>query len=374
MQLRLLNFSSLVQNMAAATQAASTQLLDLTIGSVLRAVLEANAGIALWLQWLITRVLANTRAATSTGQDLDSWMADFAVIRLPASAAAGIVTFSRLTPGLPAAIPVGALARTADGTQSYTVVADAAHPAYAATAQSYTLDAASSAIDLPVLAATVGAGGNALAGAISLLATAIPGVDSVANAAPMENGRDAETDDALRARFRNFMDTRSRATARAIAYEIGKIQQGLTYVITENVDTLGNPRPGGFVVVVDDGSGLPSTALLTSVSAAIEAVRPIGSIFSVLSPAVVSVDITLTLALAPGAAQAMVIAAVGQAINSYANGLPIGAALTRSRIAQLAHDADAAVLNVAIVLLNNVGADITPPPHGVIKPATVVVS
>lgn len=374
MQLRLLNFPSLVQNMAAATQAASTQLLDLTIGSVLRAVLEANAGIALWLQWLIARVLANTRAATSTGQDLDSWMADFSVTRLPASAATGIVTFSRLTLGLAAAIPVGALVRTGDGTQTYAVVADEVNPAFSATTQSYALAANASAIDLPVLAVTTGAGGNALGGAINLLATAIPGVDSVANAAPMQNGRDAEADEALRRRFQNFMDTRSRATSRAIAFEIGKIQQGLTYVITENVDTLGNPRAGSFVVVVDDGSGAPSTTLLSSVSAAIETVRPIGSIFTVVPPTIVTVDIALTLTLAVGASQSVIFAAVGQTISAYAGTLPIGAALTRSRIAQLAHDADAAVQNVASVLLNNTGADVTPPAEGVIKPGTVVVS
>ncbi len=90
MQLRLLNFPSLVQTMAAAAQAASAQLLDLTIGSILRAVLEANAAIALWLQWLIALVLANSRAATASGADLDSWMADFAVARLPAVAATGV--------------------------------------------------------------------------------------------------------------------------------------------------------------------------------------------------------------------------------------------------------------------------------------------
>ncbi len=80
MQLSLQNFSSLVQTMAASVQAASRQLLDLTVGSVLRAVLEANASIALWMQWLILQVLQMTRAATSTGADLDSWMADFALV------------------------------------------------------------------------------------------------------------------------------------------------------------------------------------------------------------------------------------------------------------------------------------------------------
>lgn len=68
MQLSLQNFTTLMQNMAAAVQSASAQLLDLTVGSTLRAVLEANASVALWMQWLILLVLQTTRAATSTGQ------------------------------------------------------------------------------------------------------------------------------------------------------------------------------------------------------------------------------------------------------------------------------------------------------------------
>ena len=373
MQLRLLNFSSLVQTMAAATQAASAQLLDLTIGSILRAVLEANAGIALWLQWLIARVLANTRAATSNGQDLDSWMADFSVSRLPASVATGTVTFARLTPGFAASIPVGALVRTADGAQSFGVAGDPTHPAYDAAAQAYRLPAGGSAIDLPVQAAVAGRAGNARAGAVSLLATAIPGVDSVTNAAPMANGRDAESDSALRARFQDFMDTRARATARAIGYAIGGIQQGLAWRIAENTDTAGNPRPGSFVVVIDDGSGMPSAALLAQAGTAIEAVRPIGSVFAVQPPVILIVDISLALTLAQGAATASIGAAVAQAIAAHASTLPIGAPLARSRIAQLAHDADPAVLGVANVLLNNLAADATPPALGVIKPGAVVV-
>ena len=66
MQLSLQNFSTLVEGMAASVQGAAS-LLDLTVGSVLRAILEANAAVALWLQWLIVQVLATTRLATSTG-------------------------------------------------------------------------------------------------------------------------------------------------------------------------------------------------------------------------------------------------------------------------------------------------------------------
>ena len=78
--------------MAAAVEASATQLLDLTVGSTLRAVLEANASIGLWMQWLILQVLRTTRAATSNGADLDSWMADLTLTRLPAVAATGTVT------------------------------------------------------------------------------------------------------------------------------------------------------------------------------------------------------------------------------------------------------------------------------------------
>ena len=69
MQLPLQTFTSLVQGMAAAVQAASAQIFDLTIGSTLRAILEATASIGLWMQWLILQVLRMTRAATSNGPD-----------------------------------------------------------------------------------------------------------------------------------------------------------------------------------------------------------------------------------------------------------------------------------------------------------------
>ena len=126
MQLSLRSFNALVQSMAAAVEASATQLLDLTVGSTLRAVLEANASIGLWMQWLILQVLRTTRAATSNGADLDSWMADLTLTRLPAVAATGTVTFSRFTPGMSALIPVGALVRTADGTQTFAVSVDTA--------------------------------------------------------------------------------------------------------------------------------------------------------------------------------------------------------------------------------------------------------
>ncbi len=374
MQLQLQTFTSLVQNMAAAVQSAATQLLDLTVGSTLRAVLEANASIALWIQWLILQVLQVTRAATSSNSDLDSWMADFSLIRLPAVPASGTVTLSRFTPTAPAFIPTGALLRTADGTQTFSITAAASNPAFSLTQNGYTLTAGAATIDVPVQAAVPGASGNVLAGAISLLATAIPGIDEVTNAHSFLNGLDSETDNAFRARFTKFIDSRSRATPLAVGYAISKIQQGLQYAIQENTDPSGSLHLGNFVVTVDDGSGSPSPALLSAVSAAVEAVRPVCSTFTIQPPAILLADVSLTLTVGPGGSLASAAAAAGNAIATFVNSLPIGATLPLTKIGQLAYAADATITNVSQIQINAAAADMTPSISGVIKAGTVAVN
>ena len=115
MQLNLKSFSQVVQDMGAALQGSASALVDVSVGSVVRAIFEANAGIALWIQWLVLQVLSMTRASTSVGADLDTWMADFGLVRLPATPASGTATFSRYALGLPALVPVGTQLKTADG-------------------------------------------------------------------------------------------------------------------------------------------------------------------------------------------------------------------------------------------------------------------
>ena len=192
MQLTLRTFNTLVQSMAAAVEASATQLLDLTVGSTLRAVLEADASIGLWMQWLILLVLRTTRAATSSGTDLDSWMADLTLTRLPAVAATGTVTFSRFTPSMSALIPAGALIRTSDGAQIFAVSMDTSQPAWSAASDGYIVAGGVISLDVPVTAQTPGSTGNVQASTITLLASALPGIDSVNNVNALQNGLDAE--------------------------------------------------------------------------------------------------------------------------------------------------------------------------------------
>jgi len=374
MQLQLRNFSALVQSMAAAVQASSARLVDLSVGSVLRAVLEANAGVGLWMQHLVVRTLQATRAATSEGSDLDSWMADFSLTRLGASLAVGEATFSRTVTGLATIIPVGALVRTADGSRDFTVRADADHLAYDATRNGYRLLAEQATIAVPVQAVQSGGGGNILAGTLTQLASAIPGIDAVTNPAPMAGGRDAESDAAFRLRFQDYLDTRSRATTRAVAYAIAQVQQGLTFRIAENADAAGAARLGHFTITVDDGSGAPSVSLTDRITEAVDAVRPLGTTFTVRAPVCLPVDVALTLSLAPGANAAAVADSVRSAITVHVNSLGVGTALPISRIAQIAHDVDASVWGAGAITLNGAAADIVPSADTVLRAGTVTVA
>ena len=100
---------------------------------------------------------------------------------------------------------------------------------------------------------------------------------------------------------------------------------------------------------------------------AIDAVRPVGSIFSVQPPTVTSVAVSLTIAVAPGSAKAPVQSLVADSISAYINSLPIGAGLPLTRLAQLAYSASATVVNVSAVTVNGATSDVVVSPSGVMK-------
>jgi uncharacterized phage protein gp47/JayE len=374
MQLPLQNFSALIQTMAAGVQGAASQLLDLTVGSVLRAILEANASVALWLQWLIVRVLGVTRAATSTGPDLDSWVADFSFFRLPARIATGTVTLARYTATLGAFVPLATQIRSSDGSQSFSIMSDPTNSTYNAALGGYTLAAGIASISVPVVAAAPGAAGNIQAGTATVLASAIAGVDTVTNPLAFAGGADAEPDSDLRTRFANYIQTLSRATTSAIGSALEGLQQEIAYAIAENSDAAGNPMPGSFLVTVDDGSGSPPASLLSAAIGAVETMRPIGAGFAVQPPVIATANVTMAITVSDPTTQQSTVATVRAALESSINLLPIGAPLAWSRLAQIAYDASPLVTNVTGIVLNGGTADVTIPGHAVIKAGTVMVS
>jgi uncharacterized phage protein gp47/JayE len=374
MQLSLQNFTALVQTMAAAVQGAASSLLDLTVGSVLRAILEANASVALWLQWLIVQVLATTRLATSSGADCDSFGADFGFYRLGAVASTGQVIFSRFAPSIAAFIPVGTKIATADNSQTFLITADETNPAYGGSPAGYRLAANVASITLPATAANAGSGGNVQAGAVGLLTSAVAGVDTVTNSLAFTGGMDAESDVAFRARFSLYLAGLAKATQVAVGAAIAGIQQGLSYIVSENIDQTGAAQPGHFVVTIDDGSGAPPSWLLANVQQAVDAVRPVGSSFAVQGPAVSLANVSLSIATSPGASHQDAVAAVAAAIESYIASLGVGATLNYTRLPQLAYAAADSVANVSAVTLNGGTADLVPALFGVVRAGTVAVA
>ena len=365
--LALLNFATLVQTMGTAVLGRASAVIDLTVGSVARTILEANASVALWLQWLILQVLSMTRLSTSTGTNVDSWVGDFGMSRIPAVAASGQVTFSSYTTSQQRLIVPGVSVKTADGTQIFTVVADTTNAAWSAAQGGFVVAAGVASVTVTVQASVAGAAGNVQAGAIALIASAISGIDTVTNAASFTNGIDAETDAALKARFANYIASLSKATLPAVEYAISSVQQGLSYSVTENSTLGGVYEPGHFLVVVDDGSGAPPSTLLSTVYAAVDQMRPIGSTFEVHGPTLVGCTIGLTISVSVGASKPAIIGPVAQAIQSYVDALPIGGTLYLTRVVQIAYDTNSAITNVSAVTINSATSDLNPGPAGVVR-------
>ena len=373
MQLSLQTFQQLLQRSSAAVQSSASQLIDLSVGSILRAVLEANASIGLWVQWLIFQTLGMTRAATSNGADLDSWMSDFHLTRLTATPARGLVTFSRLLTGTAIAIPVGTLVKAASANISFLVIADTANAAWNAALSAYLLPASIATIDLPVAAQSGGADGNVTPGAITVLASAVPGLDFVSNSQAMSGGYDAESDSKFRDRFQAYIDSRSHATPAAVGYAIISLQQSLRYKIFENIDARGTEVPGQFFVIVDDGTGQPSASIISAVYAAIDKVRPVGSGFAVRPPDVVSVNVVITLSPSSAALQADTRARITKAVTTHMDQLPIGATLSITRLIEIAYRVGQFPENISGVSLNNVAADLSCSPYAVLKAQSITV-
>lgn len=353
------NFPQIVSQMATAIQASAKALTKFTSGSILRAICEAVAGVALWLQALILQVLAISRAATSTGTDLDSWCADFGFARLPAVTAIGRATAARFVSTLPAFVPVGAQFVTADGTQTFAVIADTNNTGFNVALNGYPIAAAVASVDVTVQAVNAGAQGNIAAGTLSQIASAIVGIDTVNNAANYNNGIDAETDIAVRARFVLFINGLSKGTKAAIQSAILGVQQGLNFTLDENFDYPGTtPDNGNFFVVFDDGSGTPPGSLLTAINTAVDLVRPFTSRFDVHNPTVVNLTILLTITAAPGFTKSALQPIVQAAVLAFVNGLGLGNSLSFTRVAQVAYDATPGIANVSAVTVNGGTADI----------------
>jgi hypothetical protein len=388
MQLSLLNKDQIVANATAAIQATAAAgglTISMNAGSAMLAMVEAAAGMFLWLQWQAVQLIGVSRLATSAGADVDSFCdTDFGCPRLTGTAASGPCTFARYSPSNAAIIPVGTQVKTVDGSQSFTVIADSTNAAWQVPnasypAGSFLIPAGTASIVCTVQSAVVGAAGNVLAGTIGLVASPISYLDTVVNAAAFENGMSAESDVAYKARFGLYLIGLNKSTAIAIQSAILAISQNLTCAVLSNVQTIGGPFAASyFVVAVDDGTGATPSGTLNACAAAVAETQGLGAMGYVMQAPVVEAAVVMSLTCATAAIKAAALPLVQAAIAAYIEALPVStmsapAPLPYTILAKLAYDASPGVQNVTGITLNGGTADIGGSAGSVVRTASITV-
>lgn len=371
--------TTIVSTFAAGVQGRAAALVDFSVGSVLLAIGQAIGGVALWLQAMVLQVLLAARLATSSGSDVDTFVGDFELTRLPAAYASGQLTFTRLTPSASTPlIPVGATVQTPDGSVVVKVVADPTNGAFNVAANGYYIASEQSSVSVTAQAATPGTAANVAAGLLTVPTTTVQGVDTVINAAAFTGGTAAETDSALKSRFSAYILGLSKGDAYGVASAIRNMNVGVAYTLTDQYSYSGAFQSGYYYVVADDGSGYPSSTFLAAVTTALQAVKPLGVMFGVFGPRIVSANVSLILTTLPGYVHATVVAQVVAAITAGIQGLGLGVGLDVYQIAGWAIAVPGvAPGGVAGLTLNSLSGDAaTIAPNGQVRilPGTITAS
>jgi hypothetical protein len=370
-------FDALVQQQAAAMQVEANQqpskpALSFTPGAILLAIAQAVAGIALWLQASILNLLLVARAATSNGPDLDSWMAQFQVTRIPATAAnCSTVQLSRYSYTDAVTIIPGGLVMTTDGSQQFTIIADPTQAAWSAIAGGYVMGAGVSSCLVTAAASTLGLAANVAAGTITQFASGVLGADTVTNTGPATGGANAESDPALRARFWNYLQYLWRATAQAVTYAIQSIQAGLSVTIVDGYNEAGQFSPGCFVATVDDGSGNPPASLIARALVAVNATRALGIRGAVHGPTTLVVNVAGTIITASPTQDAT---AAQNAVAAYFAGVSLGGGISYFRLGAVMENASSTIVETNALTLNGASGDVAGLPTQKILLGTVTIS
>lgn len=392
------SFSVIVQTVAVGIQGRASALIDLSVGSPLRAIAESIAAVSLWLQALALQIMKVARLSTSGGIDVDTFVADFMPgmsgspitlpngspsPRLPQSNATGPVTFVRFTapttPPTSPFIPVGATVRTNDGSQTVSVLADAANTNFSPKLNGYLMPPTGTSLTVSAEALTPGPVGNITAGTATSLTTPLVGIDQVSNSLAFVGGQLAETDVALKVRFVLFILGLSRGNIYGVEFALASLNVAIAYTITDLKTYAGVSQPGFFYVVVDDGSGTPSSPFLLAATEAVNRVKPLGVNFSVFSPVVIGANVNLSVATIAGYDHTAVINQILALITANIIALGLGAGLDVYTIADWAKSIPgvAPTSGVTALTLNGLSGDaatIAANGQNRIMPGTITVS
>ncbi len=264
-------------------------------------------------------VLDQSFPQTAQGMYLDYHAETRGITRGAAEKAAGVIRFAaadKVTAACP--IEKSTVCMTAEGVR-FETTEDAA------------IAVGSQWVDVPAQAAEAGAGGNVIAGTVTLLSAMPVGVVQCTNPTAFSGGCDAESDEALRGRVLASYQ-RLPNGANAAYYE----QEAMRYPGVAAAKAVGRARGIGTVnVVIATHAGVPDAALLAAVETDLQKKREIAVDVKVLAPAVETVAVTAALKAAPGYTFAEAKAGAQSALEALFTGELLGKSVTTARLLTL---------------------------------------
>ena len=264
-------------------------------------------------------VLDQSFPQTAQGMYLDYHAETRGITRAAAEKAVGTLRFAAADT-VTAACPIekGTVCMTAEGVR-FETTEDAA------------IAVGSQWADVPAQAVEAGAGGNVIAGTVTLLSAMPVGVVQCTNPAAFSGGCDAESDEALRGRVLASYQ-RLPNGANAAYYE----QEAMRYPGVAAAKAVGRARGIGTVnVVIATHAGVPDAALLAAVEMDLQKKREIAVDVKVLAPTVETVAVTAALKAAPGYTFAEAKAGAQSALEALFTGGLLGKSVTTARLLTL---------------------------------------
>jgi len=238
-------FIDIISDLIAYARATTTRITDYNVGSVARTLLEAPA---IEIDTLHQAYIAGLLEAIPT-----AIFEGFGFTALSGVAATGLVTFATAAPPLsPIAIPAGTTVRDPLGTVTYETQTSASISSLSATVR--------------IAATTIGAAGNAIAGALTAYSPAIADV-TVTNIEPILGGAEPETADEQRQRFARYIQSLARGTVASLEYAAlsGEVLSTGGLVMERVTRTTIEETAGHVNVYIFNGAGDTSNDLVSDV-------------------------------------------------------------------------------------------------------------
>jgi uncharacterized phage protein gp47/JayE len=367
------SFNQIVTDQATAMQA-QTNNIKFPVGSINLGLIQANAGIGLWIQAMVLEALNQFFANTARGINLDTWMAQFQFTRNAATQTTGNCTFSRFTATGQAVVPVGSqVETTSPSIIVFTVYADTDNPNYSAVLDGYVMANTVATVSVPVIANVAGTSGNVGENTINAIVGTIVGVDQVNNPLAFSDGEDAESDAAFFARFILFINSLFAASLSAVEYAVSSVADVRKSKVVSNKNQAGDEQRGFFYVSIYPYSTANYNAVVTTVSR----VRGLTIDFGVYEAAALAADVTATVTIQQGYVsndvKDQIIASITTFINSTA--IQIGGTLRLSDLIWLIKSAnESAIISISGLQINSVAADLTSTNFQLIVPGAFNIS